>query len=74
MLLCLVVVQVISTVISGYVVKWTGRTWSSFAVGFLLLTAGQGGQLCFALNTSAAVIGIILTIQGLGIGATLQSK
>lgn len=74
MLLCLVVVQVFSTVVSGYIVKWTGGTWSSFTVGFMLLTAGQGAQLCFSRTTTPAVIGGVLSLQGLGIGATLQSK
>jgi hypothetical protein len=60
--------------ISGYVIKWTGRARSSFLVGFLVWTAGQGAQISFGQATPIGIIIGCLLIQGLGIGATLQSS
>lgn len=73
-LLPLVLVQTFTTVISGYVVKYTGYTKSSFVVGFVFWAAGQGAQLCFGRTTSIGVIVGVLLVQGMGVGATLQSK
>lgn len=74
LLLPLVLSQVVTTMISGYVIKWTGRARSSFLVGFLVWTAGQGAQISFGQTTTVGVIVGCLLIQGLGIGATLQSS
>ncbi|KAK8870131.1 hypothetical protein IAR55_000701 [Kwoniella newhampshirensis] len=73
LLLPLVLAQVPTTSISGFVVKYTNRTWASFFVGFVLWVAGQGGQLCFDRTTSNGVIVGCLLLQGLGIGSTIQS-
>nr|XP_018262690.1 uncharacterized protein I303_04169 [Kwoniella dejecticola CBS 10117]OBR84848.1 hypothetical protein I303_04169 [Kwoniella dejecticola CBS 10117] len=73
LLLPLVLGQVLTTTISGYVVKFSNRTWSSFFVGFLLWTAGQSAQLCFRENTAKGVIVGCLILQGFGIGSTIQS-
>lgn len=72
-ILPLLLVQTFTTVISGYVVKYTGYTKSSFVVGFVFWAAGQGAQLCFGRTTSTGVIVGVLLVQGMGIGATLQS-
>lgn len=73
LLLPLVLTQVFTTTISGFVVKWTDRTASSFYFGFVLWFAGQAAQLCFDIHTSYATIVGVLFAQGCGIGATLQS-
>ncbi|WWC69847.1 uncharacterized protein I206_103790 [Kwoniella pini CBS 10737] len=73
LLLPLVLGQVLTTTISGYVVKFTNRTWASFFVGFVLWTAGQGAQLCFGKSTTKGVIIGCLILQGFGIGSTIQS-
>ncbi|WWD19942.1 hypothetical protein CI109_104415 [Kwoniella shandongensis] len=73
LLLPLVLAQVPTTSISGFVVKYTNRTWASFFVGFVFWAAGQGGQLCFNRTTSNGVIVGCLLLQGLGIGSTIQS-
>ncbi|WVF66413.1 hypothetical protein IAT40_001153 [Kwoniella sp. CBS 6097] len=73
LLLPLVLGQVLTTVIAGYVVKYTNRTWLSFFFGFLLWAAGQGAQLCFSTDTTEGVIIGCLILQGFGIGATIQS-
>lgn len=73
LMLPLVLVQVLSTTISGFVVKYTDRTFSSFFCGFILWTAGQAGQVAFDRHTKIAVIIGVLLVQGLGAGATLQS-
>ncbi|KAI5475994.1 hypothetical protein MNV49_000507 [Pseudohyphozyma bogoriensis] len=72
-LLPLVLTQTFTTTISGLVVKKTGRTKSSFLVGFTVWFAGQAAQLCFDRNTPLAVLIVVLFIQGAGAGATLQS-
>ncbi|GAA5850102.1 hypothetical protein JCM8547_001011 [Rhodosporidiobolus lusitaniae] len=72
-LLPLVLTQTFTTTLSGYVVKWTNRTRSSFLVGFFMWMAGSAAQLCFDRNTHLGVVVGILLIQGLGIGGTLQS-
>lgn len=74
LLLPLVLSQVITTLISGYAIKWTGRARTSFMVGFVVWAAGQGAQISFDQTTSNGVIIVCLLIQGLGIGATLQSS
>ncbi|KPV78444.1 uncharacterized protein RHOBADRAFT_50911 [Rhodotorula graminis WP1] len=73
LLLPLVLVQTFTTTLSGYVLKWTNRTRASFFVGFVLWCAGQAGQVAFSRTTSVGVIVGVLLVQGLGIGATLQS-
>ncbi|OCF44230.1 hypothetical protein I317_01848 [Kwoniella heveanensis CBS 569] len=73
LLLPLVLGQVFTTVISGYVVKYTNRTGSSFHFGFFLWAAGQGAQLCFKKDTTKGLIIGCLILQGFGIGATIQS-
>ncbi|KAK1925993.1 putative MFS transporter [Papiliotrema laurentii] len=73
LLLPLVISQVLTTTISGFIVKYTNRTWASFFVGFAVWLAGQGAQLCFDQWTSRSVIIGVLLLQGLGIGATIQS-
>lgn len=73
-LLPLILVQTFTTVISGYVVKYTGYTKSSFVVGFVFWFAGQTAQLCFGRSTSVGVIVGVLLVQGMGVGATLQSE
>lgn len=74
LLLPLVLSQVFTTMISGYAIKWTGHARSSFSVGFLLWAAGQGAQICFDESTTIGVIVGCLLLQGLGIGATIQSS
>lgn len=74
LLLPLVISQVLTTTISGFVVKYTNRTGASFTVGFVVWFAGQGAQLCFDQNTSRSVIIGVLLLQGLGIGSTIQSS
>lgn len=74
LLLPLVISQVLTTSISGYVVKYTNRTWMSFFVGFVVWFAGQGAQLSFDQATSKGVMVGILLLQGLGIGSTIQSS
>jgi Na+/melibiose symporter-like transporter len=74
LLLPLVLSQVITTVISGYVIKWTGHARKSFLAGFVVWLAGQGAQLSFDRSTTdGAIVGCLL-VQGLGIGATIQSS
>ncbi|WRT68119.1 uncharacterized protein IL334_005094 [Kwoniella shivajii] len=73
LLLPLVLGQVLTTTISGYVVKYTNRTWASFVFGFTLWAAGQGAQLCFTRSTTQGVIIGCLLLQGFGIGSTIQS-
>ncbi|GAA5832182.1 hypothetical protein JCM11251_004270 [Rhodosporidiobolus azoricus] len=73
LLLPLVLTQCFTTTLSGYVVKWTNRTRSSFVVGFVFWAAGQAAQICFDRTTSIGVIVGVLLVQGMGIGATLQS-
>lgn len=74
LLLPLVLTQTFTTTLSGYVLKWTNRTKTSFCVGFVLWCAGQAGQVAFSRTTSVGVIVGVLLVQGLGIGATLQSS
>ena len=74
LLLPLVISQVLTTTISGFVVKYMNRTWASFTVGFVVWFAGQGAQLCFDQTTSRSVIIGVLLLQGLGIGSTIQSS
>jgi hypothetical protein len=74
LLLPLVLSQVLTTVVSGYVIKWTGRARTSFLAGFVVWLAGQGAQLSFNRMTSRGVIVGCLLVQGLGIGATIQSS
>jgi Na+/melibiose symporter-like transporter len=74
LLLPLVLSQVITTVISGYVIKWTGHARKSFSVGFVVWLAGQGAQLSFDRSTTKGAIVGCLLVQGLGIGATIQSS
>ncbi|WVR08410.1 hypothetical protein IAU60_005465 [Kwoniella sp. DSM 27419] len=73
LILPLVLGQVLTTTISGFVVKYTNRTWASFFVGFVLWMAGQGAQLCFKSSTGKGVIVGCLLLQGFGIGSTIQS-
>lgn len=73
-LLPLVLSQVVTTAISGYVIKYTGHAWWSFTLGFLVWLAGQGAQICFDEDTSLGVIILCLLLQGLGIGSTIQSS
>ncbi|GAA6032729.1 hypothetical protein JCM8097_000763 [Rhodosporidiobolus ruineniae] len=73
MLLPLVLTQTFTTTLTGYINKWTNHTRSSFAVGFFLWTAGVCAQLSFGTKTSTGVVVGVLLLQGLGIGATLQS-
>ncbi|BGP36741.1 hypothetical protein JCM10449v2_000643 [Rhodotorula kratochvilovae] len=73
LLLPLVLTQTFTTTLSGYVLKWTNYTRPSFTVGFLFWFAGQAGQIAFARSTSKGVIIGVLLVQGMGIGATLQS-
>lgn len=74
LLLPLVLTPVATTTLSGFVVKHTNKTWSSFFVGFIVWTAGQGAQLCFSVDTAKAVVIVVLMVQGAGLGATLQSS
>ena len=74
LLLPLVLSQVFTTLLSGYVIKWTNRARSSFLAGFVVWAAGQGAQICFDSDTALGVIVICLLLQGLGIGATIQSS
>ena len=74
LLLPLVLTQTFTTTLSGYVLKWTNRTKTSFCVGFVLWCAGQAGQVAFSRTTTVGVIVGVLLVQGLGIGATLQSS
>jgi hypothetical protein len=74
LLLPLVLTQVFTTMISGYMIKWTGRARTSFSVGFVLWAAGQGAQICFDEDTTLGVLIGCLLLQGLGIGATIQSS
>jgi len=74
LLLPLVISQVLTTTISGFVVKYTNRTGASFTVGFIVWFAGQGAQLCFHQETSRGIIIGVLLLQGLGIGSTIQSS
>ncbi|KAK4705325.1 hypothetical protein P7C70_g880, partial [Phenoliferia sp. Uapishka_3] len=73
-LLPLVLGQTFTTTISGFWVKRTGHTKSSFVLGFAMWFAGQAAQLCFKRTTSIGVLVGVLLIQGLGAGATLQSS
>ena len=74
LLLPLVLSQVVTTVVSGYVIKWTGHARTSFLIGFCAWLAGQGAQITFDRTTSKGVIVGCLLIQGLGIGSTIQSS
>lgn len=74
MLLPLVLSQVVTTAISGYVIKYTGHAWWSFTLGFFVWLAGQGAQLCFDESTGLGVVVMCLLLQGLGIGSTIQSS
>ncbi|KAK4689043.1 hypothetical protein P7C73_g1064, partial [Tremellales sp. Uapishka_1] len=73
LLLPLVLSQVVTTSISGYVIKYTGRAWWSFTVGFVVWLVGQGAQLCFTPSSSRGVVIGCLLVQGMGIGSTIQS-
>ena len=73
-LLPLVLTQVFTASASGYAIKYTNRTWASFTTGFVLWLAGQGAQLCFDMTTSTGVLVGCLLLQGLGVGATIQSS
>jgi EmrB/QacA subfamily drug resistance transporter len=66
--------QIVTTTIAGFVVNATGTNKPGFTIGFLLWAAGQGAQICFGKSTSVGVVVGILLLQGLGIGATLQSE
>ena len=74
LLLPLVLSQVFTTLLSGYAIKWSNRARPSFLAGFMIWAAGQGAQLCFDESTSIGVIVVCLLLQGLGIGATIQSS
>ena len=64
LLLPLVLSQVLTTVVSGYVIKWTGRARTSFLAGFVVWLAGQGAQLSFDRMTSVGVIIGCLALGG----------
>jgi hypothetical protein len=74
LLLPLVLSQVFTTLLSGYAIKWTNRARPSFLAGFVVWAAGQGAQICFSETTPLGVIVVCLLLQGLGIGATIQSS
>jgi MFS family permease len=74
LLLPLVLSQVFTTLISGFAIKWTNRARPSFVAGFIVWGAGQGAQICFNETTPLGVIVVCLLLQGLGIGATIQSS
>lgn len=72
-MLPLVVTQVFTTTITGFIVERTGHCRPSIMVGFVLWFAGQAAQVVFGIGTSTGVVVGVLLLQGLGIGATLQS-
>ncbi|BGP12769.1 hypothetical protein JCM10213v2_000686 [Rhodosporidiobolus nylandii] len=73
LLLPLVLTQTATTTLCGYIVKWTNHTRASFTIGFLMWTVGVAAQVTFGRSSSTGEIVGILLLQGLGIGATLQS-
>lgn len=73
LLLPLVLSPVFTSMISGYVIKYTAHAWSSFFVGFVVWLAGQAAQLAFDPTTSDGVIIGCLLLQGLGIGQQFRA-
>lgn len=74
LILPLVLVQVFSTSASGFIIEKMDRILPSIVVGFALWLAGQAAQTIFGRNTSVGTIVGILLVQGLGVGATIQSE
>lgn len=74
LILPLVLVQVFSTTLSGFIIEKMDRIQPSIIVGFALWLAGQAAQTVFDRNTSVGTIVGILLVQGLGVGATIQSE
>jgi len=72
-ILPLVLTQVFSTSGVGFVVQITDRLKPSIIAGFGIWLAGQAAQTVFDRETSVGVIVGVLFVQGVGVGATLQS-
>jgi MFS family permease len=73
-MLPLVISQVVTTTLTGFIVERTGHYKPSLVVGFVIWFAGQAAQLVFKQGTSIPTIIGILLLQGLGLGCTLQSE
>ncbi|QRW09746.1 major facilitator superfamily transporter [Ceratobasidium sp. AG-Ba] len=72
-LLPLVLIQSLSSSISGQLLSRTRYPKPIVAVGFSIWCIGAGLQSMFGLNTSKGAMVVYLIIEGAGIGMTLQS-
>ncbi|QRV95366.1 major facilitator superfamily transporter [Ceratobasidium sp. AG-Ba] len=72
-LLPLVLIQSLSSSISGQFLSKTRYPKPYIAVGFSIWCIGAGLQSMFGLNTSKGAMAGYLIIEGMGIGLTLQS-
>ncbi|KAF9556324.1 MFS general substrate transporter [Agrocybe pediades] len=72
-ILPLVLTQVFSTSGVGFIVQMTDRLKPCIIAGFGIWLAGQAAQTVFGRNTHVGVIVGVLFVQGVGVGATLQT-
>ncbi|KAF5312735.1 hypothetical protein D9619_003615 [Psilocybe cf. subviscida] len=73
LILPLVLVQVFSTSASGFIIEKMDRIKPAIVAGFALWLAGQAAQTVFDRSTNVGTIVGILLVQGLGVGAAIQS-
>jgi len=73
MLLPLILPTSCTSILSGQVLSRTGRYLWVVVVGFVLWTLGTGLKCAFDRNTKIWHIILVLIVEGMGIGNTLQS-
>ncbi|PPQ68484.1 hypothetical protein CVT25_008410 [Psilocybe cyanescens] len=74
LILPLVLTQVFSTSAMGFITEKTDSLKPWIIIGFGIWLAGQAAQTVFDRTTSVAKIVVILLIQGIGVGGTLQTS
>ncbi|KAH9487281.1 MFS transporter M2 [Psilocybe cubensis] len=73
LILPLVLIQVFSTSAMGFITEKTDSLKPWIILGFSIWLVGQAAQTVFDRTTSVAKIVVILLIQGIGVGGTLQT-
>lgn len=72
LLLAVIIATSITSIVSGQMMSRSGRYMWIVAVGFVLWTLGTGLKCVFSRTTAVYHIVLVLIVEGLGIGMTLQ--
>ena len=72
-LLSLLLLQVTSSIGNGLLTARMGSFKPQIIVGFMIWLVGIGCQVTFNLSTPLWSIPLVLVVQGIGVGATLQN-